>query len=143
MPLRAKLDSGSQVSFITADKAKALMLPRKSSQFTIQTLGSDSAECQRTCGLLQASLFDTNIVTLHIILHLTNTIPSLGIYTSRLKHVHNLDLADPHFNTLGKFDLLLVADILEDLLLDNGVKGYGSFRRESILRCVLSRPIVE
>ena len=94
VPLRAMLDTGSQASFITADKAKALMLATKSPHPTIQTLGSVSLQSQRNCCLLPITLNDTVDVNLHIISRLTNATPSRKIDTSHMKHVLNLDFAN-------------------------------------------------
>ena len=52
--LRALLDSGSQVSFITEAKAKALILKVQKTPSTIITLGASSS--QKTCGVLPATI---------------------------------------------------------------------------------------
>ena len=141
--LRAMLDSGAQASFIKADKAKFLMVTIKRSQSSIQTLGSDSARSQRTCGLLPNTLNDTVDINLLIIPRLTKAIISRDVDTSLMKHVHNLDFADPQLNTPRRIDILLGADLLEDLLLDNKSKINGLFLKESIYGSVVSRPAAE
>ena len=126
VPLRAILNSGSQATFNTAEKAKALMMPTTSSQFTLQTLGSSFAQSQRTCGALPTTVNDSVEVNLHILPRLANAYFSPKVDISHVKHVHNLDLAEPHFITPGKHDFFLGADILENLL-EHNIKNKSFF----------------
>ena len=93
--LRALLDSGSQVSFETEDVAKALMLPAQCSQINVSTMGS--SHYQKTRGLLPVKLNDIIEVILHLIPEISNTIPDKEIDVSTMRHVNNLNLADPLF----------------------------------------------
>ena len=110
------------------------MLPTRSYQPTLQTFGSGSAQSQRTCGLLPTTVNDSVEVGIQINPRLTNAIHSRENNTSRLKKVKNMDSGDPHFNTPGKIHILLGADFLEDLLLDNEIKENGLVLRESFIR---------
>ena len=137
--MRALLDSGSQASFITANMANALMLSTRRSQATITTLGS--TQTQKTCGILSTTINDAIDVNLHLITKITNVIPSREIDISQMRHINHLNLADPSFNIPSKVDVLLGADVVEDILLEKKIKDNGLHLRESILGWVVSGPI--
>ena len=122
--LRALLDSGSQASFVTEDVAKALMLPT-----------------QETRGLLPVTFNNTIEVNLHLIPKISNTIPDKGIHVSTVRHVNNLNKADPTFSVPNKVDLLLGADVIEDILLDNKLKDNGLCNWDSVFDWVVSGPV--
>ena len=69
--MRALLDSGSQASFITEAKAKALMLPIEKTQIPIAALGA--AKTQKTLGLIAMKLNDVVETNLHVIQKLRTT----------------------------------------------------------------------
>ena len=137
--MRALLDSGSQASFITANMAKALMLSTRNNQATITTLGS--AQTQKTCGILSTTINDTVDVNLHLISKITNVIPSREIDISQMRHINHLNLADSSFNIPSKVDVLLGADVVEEILLENKIKDNGLYLRDSILGWVVSGPV--
>ena len=137
--LRALLDSGSQASLVTEDVAKALMLPTQRSQINISTMGS--FHFQKTRGLSPVKLNDTLEINLHLITKISNTIPDKEIDVSTMRHVNNLNLADPTFNVPNKVDLLLGADVIEDILLDNKIKDNGLCIRDSVFGWVVSGPV--
>ena len=74
---------------------------------------------------MSAKLNDVLDINLHVIPKITNAIPSQEIDVSQLRHIHNLQLADPQFNVPGKIDILLGADVIEDVMLDNRIKDNG------------------
>ena len=74
---------------------------------------------------MSAKLNDVLDVNLHVIPKIANAIPSQEIDVSQLRHIHNLQLADPQFNVPGKIDILLGADFLDDVMLDNRTKDNG------------------
>ena len=80
---------------------------------------------------------------LHIVLRLMNANSSRNSDTGCLKRVHNLDLADPHINIPGEIDVLLDADILEDLIFDNKIKENGLILRKKFFGWVVSGLVVE
>ena len=96
------LDSGTQASFITENKARALMLPIRTSQSTIQALSLGSAHSQRTCGLLPTTGNHTVDVNPEITPRLRNAIPPRKLDSSRTKHLHNLGHVNPGFISPGK-----------------------------------------
>ena len=53
---------------------------------------------------------------------LTNVLPSSKVSTTSWKHLPNLILADPTFNTLSGNDLILGAELYETILLDARIK---------------------
>ena len=139
--LRALLDSGSQVSFITEAKAKALMLKVQKTPSTIITLGASSS--QKTCGVLPTTIAGSIDVNFHVIPKITRSLPNAIVDISQMRHVDHLKLADPNFSVPGKIDMLLGADIIEDLMLDNRIRDNGLILRESLLGWIVSGPILE
>ena len=139
--LRALLDSGSQVSFITEAKAKALRLKVQKTPSTIITLGASSS--QKTCGVLPATIAGSIDVNFHVIPKITGSLPNAIVDISQMRHVDHLKLADPNFSVPGKIDMLLGADIIEDLMLDNRIRDNGLILRESLLGWIVSGPILE
>ena len=139
--LRALLDSGSQVSFITEAKAKALMLKVQKTPSTIITLGTSSS--QKTCGVLPATIAGSIDVNFHVIPKITGSLPNAIVDISQKRHVDQLKLADPNFSVRGKIDMLLGADIIEDLMLDNRIRDNGLILRESLLGLIVLGPILE
>ena len=71
-----------------------------------------SSHFQKTRGLWPVKLNDTIEVILHLIPKISNTIPDKEIDVSTMRHVNNLNLADPTFNVPKKVDLLLGADVI-------------------------------
>ena len=136
--LRALLDSCSQASFVTEDFATVLMLPTQRSQINVSTMGS--SHFQNTRGLLPLKFDGTIEVYLHLIPKISNTISDKEIDVSTMRHVNNLNLADPTFNIPNKVDLLLGADVIENILLDNKIKDNGLCIRDSLFGWVVSGP---
>ena len=137
--MRALFDSGSQASFITEAKAKALILPIEKVQTPIAALGA--ARTQKTLGLNAMKLNNVVVSNLHVIPNIRNEIPTKPIEVSQLRHVNYLQLADPTFNVPGKIDILLGTDVLEKAMLDNRIKDNGVVIRESLFGCVVSGPL--
>ena len=100
-----------------------------------------SSHFQKTRGLLPVKLNDTIEVNLHLIPKISNTIPDKEIDVSTMRHVNNLNLADPTSNVPNKVDLLLGADVIEDILLDNKMKDNGLCIRDSVFGWVVSGPV--
>ena len=132
--MRPLLESGSQASFITEAKAKA-KAPMLPTQKPIAALGA--AKTQKTLGLIAMKLNDVVETNLHVLPKITNEIPTKLIDVSQLRHVNHLQLADPTFNVPGKIDILLGADVLEEVMLDNRMKDNGVVIRESLFRWIV------
>ena len=86
-------------------------------------------------------LNDTIEVNLHLIPKISNTIPDKENDVSTMRHVNNLNLADPTSNVPNKVDLLLGADVIEDIMLDNRIKDNGLCIRDSVFGWVVSGPV--
>ena len=86
-------------------------------------------------------LNDTIEVNLHLIPNFSKTVPDKEIDISTMRHVNKLNLADPAFNVSNKVDLLLGADVIEDILLDNKIKDNCLCFRESVFGWVVSGPV--
>ena len=137
--LRALLDSGSQASFITESMATALMLRLRKGQVEITTLGASTTE--KTKGMIVTKLNDAVPINLHVISRITNQVPTSKVDISQMRNIRNLKLADPTFNTPGKIDVLLGADVLEDVMMENKIKDNGLSVRDSIFGWVVSGPV--
>ena len=133
------LDSGSQASFVTEDVAKALMVPTQLSQMNVCTMGS--SHFQKTRSILPVKLNYTIEGNLHLIPKISKTISIEEIDVSTTCHVNNINLSDPTFNVPNKVDLLLGADALEEILLDNKIKDYGLCIRDPVFGWVVSGPV--
>ena len=55
-----------------------------------------------------------------------------------MRHINHLNLADPSFNIPSKVDVLLGADVVEEILLENKIKDNGLYLRNSIFGWVVS-----
>ena len=62
----------------------------------------------------------------------TGSLPNAIVDISQMRHVDHLKLADPNFSVPGKIDILLGADIIEDLMLDNRIRDNDLILRVSL-----------
>ena len=92
-------------------------------------------------GVLPTRLNQTVDTSLHFILKIRNTLPVKHIDISLLKYVNTLPLADPTFNVPGKIDIVLGADVLEDICLETRIRDNGVVIRESLFGWVISGPV--
>ena len=111
------LDSGSQASLITSDKARALMLPTKKTSTTLTPLGAGTT--QRVNQLLVTNLNDSIDVKLCILPKITNHNPSHNTDIQHMRHIRNLNMVDPQFNVPSTIDGWLGADVIEELMWYN------------------------
>ena len=58
-----------------------------------------------------------------------------------MRHVNHLNVAGPSFSIPSKLDVLLGADVVEEILLQNKIKDNGLYLRGSILGWVVSVPV--
>lgn len=122
--VRAVLDSGSQLNFITSDCAKRFSPSRSNSmQQHITGVGAMSSSTTRSFqAVLRSMLNDTQLnVILHGLPIIVNALPSHLINQSSIifpEHTQN-QLADPEFHVPGKIDMLLGAEIFFDILIGN------------------------
>ena len=116
--------------------AAALMPKVRRSQVSIIALGASATE--KTNGILGTKLNNTLPGNLHVIPRMTNQVPTNKVDVSQLHHIRNLKLADPAFNTLEKIDVLLGADVLEDVMMEAKLKDGGLSVRDSFFGWAVS-----
>ena len=139
LTLRAMLDSGSQASFISESRANALKVKVLGDSISITPLGSSSS--QKTKGVLSTVLNDAVHVDLHVVSKISNLVPPRKVMIPTLESVKNLKLADPNFNSPGRIDILLGADVLEDVMKEGKFKEKGLHIRNSIFGWIVSGPV--
>lgn len=126
-PLRALIDQGSQTSFITTQAANKLNLKIRRTNATVSGLGATTSGVVRgqvTMHLVPRfeSTFQLHINAL-VLKQLTNSLPGFKVKNNESSVLQGLQLADPAFNEPGKIDILLGADIYEDIILHGLIKG--------------------
>lgn len=121
---RALIDQGSQVSLITEEAAQLLGLPRTISNIEISGVGvSKQKPCNHKINIEIRPYFSNTSelnVTVHIIKKITGQIPIEPINDNKEKW-KNLVLADPNYDSPGKIDILLGADVFSNLIV-KGIK---------------------
>ena len=139
MTLRAMLDSGSQASFINESRANAMKSKIHGNTISITPFGSSSS--QKSKGVLSTVLNEAVHVDLHIVPKISNLVPPQKVKVPTLESLKNLKLADPHFNSPGRIDILLGADVLEDVMKERKLKENGLHIRNSIFGWIISGPV--
>ena len=121
---RTLLDSGSQSNLITDNLVNRLGLPLRKHQTRIFGLGAkDELHHQGTTDFLLTPKNETAIpVRAFVMSKLTNVLHSSKVSTTSWKHLPNLRLADPTFNTPSGIDLILGAELYETIMLDARIK---------------------
>ena len=82
--------------------------------------------------LLATKLNDSIDVDLFILPKNTNHVLSHKVDISQMRHIRNLNMADPHFNVHSTIDVLVGGDVIEEGMLDSRIKDNGVYLRESI-----------
>ena len=111
---QALLDSGSQTSFITADAASKLNLPRSTVDVKISGIGGRQQAAKESVSLLVGP----------------QKLPITALVLN--------SIADKNFHQPGPVQLLLGADVYEDLFLDERKKDHGLHYRKSIFGWVVT-----
>lgn len=123
---RVLIDQGSEISLISERLVQRLRLSRNKSN--IQLIGIGGYKSNSTNGVTSFGLKSINrdnfecTITAHILPKLTSSIPSIQIGNQSWTHLKGLTLADPEFLTRGSIDLILGADVYNQII-DNGLKG--------------------
>lgn len=130
VPLRALIDPGSQVSFITSKAAQQLNLKPTSTNAKIFGIGKTfSGTSTKTVSLIfQANLtpdnkFKADFLTIP---QITGNLPQTAYDDTRWTHIRNLTLADPLYNRNGPIDVLLSAEIYGHIVLPGIQRGKSS-----------------
>lgn len=118
-PCRALLDSGSQVNFITDACAQYLGLSKTKCFLPIVGINSMKSHAQRLQPVVMHSRFGNFNVSLelHVLPSISNDMPSrlIHIDQSKIPDTVNEQLADPSYDTPGKVDILLGAEMFYTL----------------------------
>ena len=137
---RALLDSGSQASFITESAHQLLQLPKQSSNLLVNGIGGHSTSLSRAFSdfMILPKQFDPINVKGFILPKLTQKLPSRKVQNFNWSKLKNMQLADPYFSEPAPVDLILGADVLEELLLSSKTKlGTGLALTETKLGWVV------
>lgn len=125
--LRALVDPGSEATFITEAATQLLRLPKRKTTTNIISLGQfTTGTSHGQVTLTISSRLNTNFnlsVNAFVYANITSILPSNKFETSYWEHLQNLDLADPVYNTPGKIDVLLGADVYSAIILSGLRKG--------------------
>ena len=120
---RALLDSGSQSNLINENLVIRLGLPVIKQQVRIFVLGAkDELHRGTTDFLITPKRAAATPVRAFVMSKLMNILPSCKVSTSSFKHLPNLKLADPTFNTPSGIDMLIGVELYETIMLDARIK---------------------
>ena len=133
---RALLHSGSQTSFITAEAASKLNLARSTVDVKISGNGGRQQAAKESVSLLVGP--QKLPVTALVLNSVAGNIPSQSINVKQFKSMKSVALADKNFHQPGPVQLLLGADVYEDLFLDERKKHHGLHYRKSIFGWVVT-----
>ncbi|TLM35117.1 hypothetical protein FEC24_19100, partial [Acinetobacter baumannii] len=124
--LRALVDQGSQVSFLSEKAAQMLKLTRQSARGSIIGVGSTRTNVDHVVQLKIGSRwnpsFEINIQAYVMSKQLTTKIPSKAVTVTHWPHLEGLNLADPDYFQPGSIDLLL------------GVKEYAQIVQPTLIK---------
>ncbi|XP_046801121.1 uncharacterized protein LOC124418533 [Lucilia cuprina] len=116
---RVLLDTASEYSYVTEDCIKRLGLPRSASRMPLSGIQSIKADPTRGHAFvhIRSRLSGKSVDTLvHILGHITASLPRSTIISYDSTLFTNLNLADPHWNRSSPIDILLGADEVWDVL---------------------------
>ncbi|XP_029178087.1 uncharacterized protein LOC114945904 [Nylanderia fulva] len=120
LTVRALLDSGSEVSFVTESVVQSLRLKRRSVDVVVAGLqgtrtGSVSSSV-RVALRSRLSPASEIAVDAFVLRTLTNLIPSRHVSGCSWPHIQGLQLADPRFDVPSRIDVILGADVYGQVL---------------------------
>lgn len=125
--LRALIDPGSQVSFITTKAVQQLQLKAMSTKAKIFGIGQTfSGTSTKSVDVIFQSKTSPEIRIQSVFLtipQITGSLPAATYENANWPHIKNLTLADPFYNRCGSIDLLLSADIYSKIILPGIQRG--------------------
>lgn len=125
--LRALIDPGSQVSFITNKAINQLQLKPKSTNAKIFGIGQMySGTSTKSVNVTFASkISPTTQMNFEFLTipKITGSLPPSTYEKTDWSHIKNIPLADPHYNRSGPIDLLLNAEIYSQIILPGLQRG--------------------
>ncbi|XP_047543217.1 uncharacterized protein LOC125075548 [Vanessa atalanta] len=123
--IRALIDQGSQASFVSESTVQLLGLVRKPVSGWVSGLGDGRMRIKYTVLLRLESRHNPNSyiqVNAYVLHSLTSLLPSTNLSTPKWVEMDNLPLADPTYAVPGKIDILLGAEVYNEILLDGVIK---------------------
>lgn len=125
--LRALIDQGSEVSFLTENAAQLLQLPGVAANWPVHGIGNTYAGRVRSVVQLEIrsshhTEFALRADTL-VMKSITGMLPHSRCTYSAWPHIANLTLADPTFATPGTIDILLGGDVYKHIIMPGMLKG--------------------
>lgn len=144
--VRALLDQGSEMTFITERLSQELRLRRFRMRITISAVGGVNAgTCRHAARIQISSLHESHLAfktTASILKSLTKYSAASTCSLINWSHLADLTLADPDPLNADTIDILIGADLYGELMLDGiqkGIRGEPS-AQNTILGWVLSGP---
>nr|CAI5827299.1 unnamed protein product [Callosobruchus analis] len=118
--VRVLFDSGSMANFISESCANRLGLKRSHISVPIEGLNNMSSSFNKGASNCIIKPVDQDLPTytfeVIILPQVCSPQPKVNIDVSQWRHIHNLKLADNNFNSPGKIDLLLGAELVPYML---------------------------
>ncbi|XP_024890929.1 uncharacterized protein LOC112466832 [Temnothorax curvispinosus] len=147
--VRALLDQGSEMTFITERLRQGLKLRRVSMPVSISAIGGVDAGICRYAAEIQISPLGQSSLAFKTIASvmksLTKYTPSPVTSPVQWSHVADLALADPDPTNSDSIDVIIGTDLYGDLLLDGIRKGSRGqpLAQNTVLGWVLSGPVTD
>ncbi|XP_075158007.1 uncharacterized protein LOC142231277 [Haematobia irritans] len=145
--VRALIDSGSQGTFVSQKIFDLLKLPFHPIEAEISGLnGVTSANARKLASFSISPRYDSDLelkVKALVVPGLSGNLPTRSISPHILKNFPNLQLADPKFYESSRIDLLIGADVFNQILLDNIRRNIcGSLiAQETVFGWIVTGPI--
>ncbi|XP_075167883.1 uncharacterized protein LOC142240048 [Haematobia irritans] len=123
--VRALLDSGSQLHFVTEHIAQYLRVPRTKISMEVNGIAHNSIGAFNTCSFAVTSLYSdySSSITATIIPSITSYQPQNALDIKQWRIPGNVKLADNSFYLPGPIDLLIGAELFYELLLVGQIKN--------------------
>ena len=139
----ALIDTGSQVSFISARAANLLHLKREPSSLAVT--GISGTRVAETKGVVSAQLRSLSNkefkcdLRAFVLKTVTGDLPAESFPAGDWPHIKGLDLADPRYNEKGTIDVLLGADVIPFIMMDGlKISVDGPMAQRTVFGWVLS-----
>lgn len=146
--LRALIDQGSQVSFITSLAAKRLGIKGVSGGPSIKAIGFNSISTRGIATIEFSSYFNSEskfLATVSIVERISGKLPSELLNVHLPRHWRNLVLADENFYQPGPINVLLGAEVFSDIIAKGLLRtnNPGIIAQNSSLGWLLSGKIMQ
>ena len=125
---RALIDPWSSTSFVSEHVVQHLRLPRKSSSISIRGIGGLSCDSARGMTQFRITRVEEGGRVLDmsalILPKITTDVPSSFVaHSEECHHLRHIKLADPEFGVPAKLDLILGADIVDEIMHQGRWRG--------------------